>query len=122
MTYYIYIENGKINGAGQAELEKENCQNIQITQDVYNSYIETPYKYIWNSTKIIENPEYESFIHEKEIQDAKAKILEELEILDKKRVRAICENEIKDSQTGQTWLEFYNNQVHDLRARLNSLS
>ena len=41
---------------------------------------------------------------------------------DKKRVRAICENEIKDSQTGQTWLEFYNDQVLELRAKLNSLS
>ncbi len=122
MTYYIYIENEKINGAGQAELQKENCQNVEITQDVYNSYISTPDKYIWNGAGIIENPEYESIIHKKEIQDAKSKILEDLEILDKKRVRAICENEIKDSQTGQTWLEFYNDQVLELRAKLNSLS
>lgn len=122
MTYYIYIENEKINGTGQALLQKENCQNIEITQDVYNSYIDDPDKYTWNGTEIVKNPEYESIIHEKEIQDAKAKIMEELEILDKKRVRAICENEIKDSQTGQTWLDFYNNQVLALREKLNSLS
>jgi hypothetical protein len=122
MTYYIYIENEKINGAGQAQLQKENCQNIEITQDIYNSYINDPNKYIWNNTQITENPEYENISHEKEVQEAKAKILEELEILDKKRIRAICENEIKDSQTNQTWLDFYNNQVQELRAKLNSLS
>ena len=122
MTYYIYIENGKINGAGQAQLQKENCQNIEITQDIYNSYINDPNKYIWNNTQITENPEYENISYEKEVQEAKAKILEELEILDKKRIRAICENEIKDSQTNQTWLDFYNNQVLELRAKLNSLS
>jgi hypothetical protein len=122
MTYYIYIENGKINGAGQAQLQKENCQNIEITQDIYNSYINDPNKYISNNTQITENPEYENISHEKEVQETKAKILEELEILDKKRIRAICENEIKDSQTNQTWLDFYNNQVQELRAKLNSLS
>lgn len=122
MTYYIYIENEKINGAGQAQLQKENCSNIEITQELYNLYTSNQDKYIWSGSEIIENPEYENIIHAKEIQETRNQILEELEALDKKRIRAMCENEIKDTQTGQSWLDFYNNQVLDLRARLNSLS
>lgn len=46
------------------------------------------------------------------------KIKTELAELDTKRIRAVCENEIKDETTGQTWLDYYNAQVKELRAKL----
>ncbi len=41
--------------------------------------------------------------------------------LDRKRIRAMCEPEIKDATTGQTWLEYYNLQVNELRNEITEL-
>ena len=49
------------------------------------------------------------------------KIKTELAELDSKRIRAICESETKDAETGETWLDYYNNQVKELRNQLASM-
>lgn len=61
MTYYIFIENGKTNGAGQAPQIDDGVINFEVTEQVFNAFIENPDKYIWNEDKqeIIENPNYE---------------------------------------------------------------
>ena len=41
--------------------------------------------------------------------------------LDFKRIRALCEPSIKDEETGQTWLEYYNAQILELRNHLQTL-
>ena len=41
--------------------------------------------------------------------------------LDLKRIRAVCEPEIKDEETGETWLDYYNSQVIDLREQIQQL-
>jgi hypothetical protein len=46
---------------------------------------------------------------------------EKLDILDSKRIRAVCEDEVRDERTGETWLDYYNAQVYDLRIELKSL-
>ena len=58
-----------------------------------------------------------SYIKEKRI----AEIHTELDELDLKRVRALCEPELKDAEAGITWLEYYNNQINELRTELNGL-
>lgn len=59
--YYIFIENEKINGAGQARVLNEEIMNIEVTEEVYNAYIVEPDKYMWDEEKqeVIENPNYE---------------------------------------------------------------
>lgn len=47
-------------------------------------------------------------------------IQRELDNLDNKRIRAIAEPSMKDEE--QTWLEFYNNKVKDLREELVQLN
>ena len=61
MTYYIYLENDKLSGAGQARQLTEGVENMEVTEEVYNSFIAEPSKYIWNADKqeVIENPNYE---------------------------------------------------------------
>ena len=54
---------------------------------------------------------------EEKIQDLQLQICE----IDKKRIRAICEPSIKDASTGQTWLEYYNFQIKDLRNQITEL-
>ncbi len=42
--------------------------------------------------------------------------------IDRKRIRAICEPSVKDGSTGQTWLEYYNLQVQELRNQISELA
>lgn len=42
----------------------------------------------------------------------------QIDELDIKRIRAMAEPQIKDEATGQTWLEFYNQQICNLRNQL----
>ncbi len=58
MTYYIYLENDKLSGAGQARQLTEGVENMEVTEEVYNLYNETPEKYIYSDGEIIENPNY----------------------------------------------------------------
>lgn len=66
--YYIYLENGKLNGAGQARQLNEGVENIEVTEEVFNAYIETPEKYIYSDGKIVENPNYEAEQATKEVE------------------------------------------------------
>ena len=61
--YYIYLENGKLNGAGQARQLNEGVENIEVTEEVFNAYIETPEKYIYSDGEIVENPDYEKLLY-----------------------------------------------------------
>ena len=56
-----------------------------------------------------------------EIEKQINKINEELSELDMKRIRAICEPEIKDEETGETWLDYYNSQILSLREQIQQL-
>lgn len=119
---YIFIENGIINGAGGVQQLDEGVSNIEISDEIYETYINDPLKYTYQNGQIIENPEYETLkqqqLNEKRIQQ----IQQQLNELDQKRIRAICEDEVKNPATGETWLDFYNAQIYELRTELNSLN
>lgn len=57
--YYIFIENDKINGAGQARVLNEEITNFEVTEELYNAYVAEPDKYIWDGLDVVENPNYE---------------------------------------------------------------
>ena len=61
------------------------------------------------------------YLQEKEAAIRKAEIEQQLLELDSKRIRAICEPSIKDEETGETWLDYYNSQVMTLREELPNL-
>ena len=63
----------------------------------------------------------ETKVLEQQRQDEISEIMHTLDSLDKKRIRAICEPEVKDTETGETWLEYYNSQIQGLRDRLQEL-
>lgn len=119
--YYIFIEDGKINGCGQCRCMDDSIINLDVEESAFNDYRQNPSKYIYSDGKIIENPEYD-LIKQRELAENKINdIKQELGELDSKRVRAVCENEIKNSATGETWLEYYNARVLELRSELNVL-
>lgn len=57
--YYIFIEDNKINGAGQARVLNEEIINFEVTEEVYNSFMKDPNMYAWNGLEIVKNPNYE---------------------------------------------------------------
>lgn len=80
------------------------------------------YKIIDNQlVDISDTEEYAQYLHEKEIKIRKEEIKKELAELDTKRIRAVCEPSIKDETTGETWLDYYNNQASILRDELQNL-
>ena len=121
MKYYIYIENGKINGAGQAKVLNENILNYETTQLIFEDYIENKNKYIWDETTqtIINNPNYEQEQIQKEAERKIEELKLKLEELDKQRIRALCEPSNRTDD--QTWLEYYNEQIIEIRKELQSL-
>lgn len=60
MTYYIFNDNGSLNGCGQCPQLTEGVENIEVTEELYNKYGENPDKYIYQDGEIVENPNYEA--------------------------------------------------------------
>lgn len=83
---------------------KENSENIT---EVIN-YLET-------------EEEYQKRKEKEELQLDIDLIISKIRDLDYKRIRALCEPEIKDETTGETWLEYYNSQILELREQLKNL-
>lgn len=101
----------KCNEAGNLRIEKYNG----------NAYALLDFEILKNGT-VIDLRDTEEYIA-KQAQIAKEErtqeILAELDELDKKRIRALCEpDELR--QDGTSWLDYYNSQIAELRKELNS--
>lgn len=122
MKYYIFVEkDGSLNGCGQCEQLTEGVVNAEVSESIYNSFLEDKIRYIYSNGKIVKNPNYENDKQAFFIKERIEEIYNELNLLDTKRIRAVCEDEVKDEKTGETWLDFYNSQIYDLRIELSSL-
>lgn len=122
MKRYIYVENGKINGCGQAEILDAATQNIEVSETIFNEILEDNLKYIFDSGKIIPNPNYKKEKTNQELKNKIEALKLQLDDLDKKRIRAVCENKIKDENINQTWLEYYNQEIVNLRQQIKNLT
>lgn len=59
MDYYIFIQDENLNGAGQCKQLTEGVTNFEVDEDLYNAFVKTPDKYIWDGENVVENPDYE---------------------------------------------------------------
>lgn len=57
--FYIFVEDGKLNGCGECKIINEEFINYEVSEDVYLSYQEDQRRYIWNGSAVVENPNYE---------------------------------------------------------------
>ena len=121
MKKYIFVQDGKINGCGEAVQLTEGVQTIEVSEYVYNEFIQEPLLYIYSDGQIVENSNYENEKQKEFIEKRLEEISNELNLLDIKRIRALCEDEIKTERTGETWLDYYNSQIYDLRVEYKSL-
>lgn len=101
-----------------------NSNNQRIEQDETAVYALYDYEELKDS-KIIdisETDEYKAKVTFQENAVQRFQLQSQLDELDKKSIRAMREPSIKDETTGQTWLEFYNAQIQNLRAQLAALA
>lgn len=68
--YYFFIEDNKINGCG--ECQRLDITNIEVTEEVYNNFVEDNDRYIYSDGEIIENPDYEEAKRQKHRQELDA--------------------------------------------------
>lgn len=68
MTYYIFIENDKPNGCGQARQLTEGVINLEVEESLYNAYAENPDMYIWDGQQVVIDPDYEAKQAQKEAE------------------------------------------------------
>ena len=61
MTYYIYIQNEKINGKGQCICKADDLSCIEVSKEIYDN-IE---QYIYNGSEIVLNPDYDKILLDK---------------------------------------------------------
>ena len=113
MKYYTIQNNTLLTAENEKALDRFYANVLKLPDD----YEEC--KYIIDDNKLILNPNYET---EKQILEKEKKIAElekKMDIIDQKRIRAVCENEKKDDKI--TWLEYYNSLIIDLRQELSKL-
>ena len=67
MTYYLMVENGKIIGGSQCT-SGGDIIDVEVTEEVYNDWLEHSNKYIYSDGNIVLNPNYEQEQAEKERQ------------------------------------------------------
>ena len=66
MAYYIFVENEKINGAGQARILNEETINFEVDESLYNAFVESPDMYIWDGNEVVVDQDYEAKQAQKE--------------------------------------------------------
>lgn len=65
MTYYIHIENNTIISCGECPMD-EPFQSIEVTEELYNDFVEDADRYIYQDGEIIPNPDYEEIKEQEE--------------------------------------------------------
>lgn len=110
----------------------ENQQMDENGNSINYPLAEVPEDYFENSDKynftggifqdISNSDEYKSKILVQQNEARKTELTEQINELDLKRIRAGFEPSIKDEGTGETYLEYYTNQIINLRNELNGLS
>ena len=137
---YAKLVNGELEFAptNKGSICNYNLAIDLILEDGYKQVIRSelpkdedrPYNLIYSETddKIFENIEYleseEQYQERLKNQEIENSILElkfKIDVLDTKRIRAICEPEVMDEKTGETWLEYYNSQIIALRLQKQEL-
>lgn len=114
MTYYIFLENEKLNGAGQCRQLTEGVENLEVSEEIFNAYIEAPDKYIYSEGEIVKNPDYENLLEQRQKDERILEIKEELYNLDIKTIRALRAGEMD-------YIKQYESTATELREELQNL-
>ena len=77
MTYYIFVENGKINGCGECQRIDENSYNCEVDETLYEDFRTDHLKYIAQEKEVeVEIPDFETVIEEYEDENGETQTRE----------------------------------------------
>lgn len=95
MSFYIFINNGKIDGKGECPCSGENIDCIEVSKEIYDNYEQ--YAYI--NDEIVVNPEWDNIV----LQKAKNEKISQNDLVrDEKLISGIkYQNVLFDSDTDQ---------------------
>lgn len=98
-------------------------QGMKYAEDDAAIYFLEDYEEIQNGEiiNISNTSEYQAKILTKQNEQRKIELKTQISELDLKRIRAGFEPAIKDETTGETYLQYYTNQIIDLRNELSEL-
>jgi len=114
---YVEIKDDKL----LSWCEKPYSDYVYVDVD-YNSFDPGKYSVINGILTDITNTQaYQDKISQKQKEQTLSELQTQIEELDRKRVRAIAEPELKDSESGETWLEYYTNQIITIRNQISNL-
>lgn len=117
MNYYIEYENEIVMFDDDVDRLKNSL--IFSPQFAVMPIKETEKEIVVIDGKFFFKEEVVDILVQKEKENKKREIIEQLAELDEKRVRAVCEPSMKDENT--TWLEYYNQEVYKLREKLKNI-
>lgn len=122
--YYIFLENEKLNGAGQCPVINKEVENLEVSEDVYNAYCETPEKFTYKDGAVVENPNYEEEQKQKErerldnLSMTRGDVFEALILakgLGKAQIRAMIEQASLDDITKALYLNRFDEALEFYR-------
>ena len=65
MAYYLMVENNQIIGASECT-SGGDIIDVEVSETLYNAYIQEPDRYIYQEGEIVVNPDYEEIKEQKE--------------------------------------------------------
>lgn len=99
-------------------IEVEKTQNDRKFEIIYQ---ENPENIIEIINYLETEEEYQTRKENESLQLEIDSLTSAIQEIDFKRIRALCEPSVKDEESGETWLEYYNAQILDLRTQLQDL-
>lgn len=112
MTYYIFIQNEKLNGCRQCRQLTEGVTNLEVDESLYNTYEENPDMYIWDGSEVVVDPDYEEKQAQKEKERRNQEIDEKIKELQIMALPEVLNGNIEN-------IKLYNNVIDGLnKARL----
>lgn len=97
--------------------------SLGIYDDFQNKivYHLAPNEIIENGVPVL-NPNYEKEVQIQQLQTQIQQLTQDIDELDLKRIRAVCEPSLKNEEKGETWLDYYNSQIQEKRIQIQELT
>lgn len=114
---YVEIKNNKI--LSWCEKPYSDYKFVDIDYATFS-----PDKYIVADGELVDITQTQEYISEqtaKENKLLKDNLTAQIHELDIKRIRAIAEPTLRDEASGETWLEYYTQQIINLRSQISCL-
>ncbi len=120
MTVYLKVVDSELVSAPNKSVIKLLAEGYSaFDEGDYAQYLVGAKTFDFDSSEFLDEPSEEYTANE--LAKQKASLQAQIDELDMKRIRAGFEPSVKDEETGQTWLEYYTEQIEELREDLSSL-